>query len=563
MLSVLRISNFAVIEEVEIGFSGGLTVLTGETGAGKSILVDALGLLMGGRADPEVIRAGADEATVEAVLEPTSLLTGRLERLGLPTDDAVSVRRVIQRSGRGKVYVNGALVTVGVLATLMRGGIDVAGQHEHVRLFDGSVQRELLDGFDEVSEPLRSYRVAWDALSQLDRKLELLGGDEQMHLQRLELLRFQLEELDKVEPRPGEELALEEERRRLGGIERLRRAAGEANALLGGEDDGPTVQLGRALRAVQEAVRIDASLGGVERPLMTALTEVEEAARTLARYLDGLEADPRRLTEVEDRLDQLKRLARKHGVSLDALPERRSALAAECERLENRTAHVEALGAERASAVARAETLAAALTRAREEAAGKLAGVVQDGLASLALGRATFAVRLSPLPALRQDGKDAVEFLFGANPGEAARPLAKVASGGEASRLLLALKRGLSGQDACGCYVLDEADAGVSGAVADVVGQMIRSIARDRQVLCITHLPQVAAYADAHLRIQKRQVGARTVSQVLSLGRAEDRTQELARMLSGIKVTREAIGAAKALVRSARSNRGRGRLKAA
>lgn len=563
MLSVLRISNFAVIEEVEVAFGRGLTVLTGETGAGKSILVDALGLLMGGRADGEVIRAGAEEATVEALLERTPLLAQRLEELGLPTDEEVSLRRVVGRTGRGKAYVNGALVTVGVLGTLMRGVIDVAGQHEQVRLFDPGLQRELLDGFGGLSPELARYREAYAQIAEVDRKLAALGGDERTVLQRLEFLRFQLDELDRVAPLPGEEASLEEERKRLGATERLRRAAGEAEVLLTGEEDGPAERVGRAARAIQDAARLDPALAEVERPLRSALAELEEASRALSRYLAHLEADPQRLEEVEDRLDALRRLSRKHQVGVDQLAQRRQALASERDALENRSGRIEALGAERARAVEAAEKAAQALGSARRKAAEGLSRTVQEALASLALARACFEVRVSPLPELQRDGKDCVELLFCANPGEPLRPLAKVGSGGEVSRLLLALKRGVSRQDACGCYVLDEVDAGVSGAVADVVGKLIQAIAKDRQVLCITHLPQVAAYADAHLRIHKRQVGARTVSQVLPLGRAEERTQELARMLSGIKVTREAIGAAKALVRSARSSRGRGRLKVA
>jgi len=563
MLNVLRISNFAVIEEVEVAFGPGLTVLTGETGAGKSILVDALGLLMGGRADPEVIRAGAEEATVEALLQGTPLLAQRLEQLGLPGDEEVSLRRVVGRTGRGKAYVNGALVTVGVLGTLMRGVIDVAGQHEQVRLFDPGIQRELLDGFGGLAGVLGAYRAAFGAVGEVDRKLAALGGDERTVLQRLEFLRFQIDELDRLEPRVGEEVALEEERRRLTGVERLRRAAGEADAFLSGEDEGPAVLLGRAARAIQDAVKLDGGLAEVERPLRAALAEVEEASRALRDYLARLEADPERLGEIEDRLDALKRLARKHAVGIDALAARRDALVGERDALENRTQRIEALAQERERAVQGAEQAAFLLGQARREAAERLSATVRAALSSLALARAAFEVRVSPLESLRSDGKDAVELLFSANAGEPLRPLAKVASGGEVSRLLLALKRGLSAQDACGCYVLDEVDAGVSGAVADVVGQLIRGIAQDRQVLCITHLPQVAAYADAHLRIEKRQVGARTVSQVLSLGRPEERTHELARMLSGMKVTREAIGAAQALVRSAKKGRGRSRLKVA
>ena len=565
MLAALRILNLTVIEEVEVSFGPGLTVMTGETGAGKSILVDALSLLLGGRADSDVIRAGADEAVVEGLLQRGPVLAERLLELGLPDlGEELSVRRVVGRSGRGKAYVNGSLVTVGVLSRLMRGLIDVSGQHEHVGLFDPAQHRRLVDAFGRLSGPLAEYGAALAELRDVDVRLEALGGNAQKAQERLEFLRFQLDELERFDPRAGEETALEVERRRLMGADKLRRAVTEGESLVLGQDGSAGELMGRALGLLLEAAKLDAELSPVVTSLGSALAEVEEAGRVLSRYGAKLEADPARLEDVEERLDGLKRLCRKHGVDAAGLLGRLTGLAEERHRLENRQEVLEVLLAERGHKERHARELAKALTGERTCAAHALAKTVMEGLAHLAMPRAQFEVRITPTDTLQKDGADEVTFLFSANPGEALRPLEKVASGGEASRLLLALKRGLADLDGCQSYVLDEADAGVSGAIADVVGQMMRDVSQKRQVLCITHLPQVAAYADVHLRIEKQLAGGRARSRVVLLPAGLARAQELARMLSGVKVTREALGAAEALLRSAQRvtpGLGRGRVR--
>nr|WP_244981820.1 DNA repair protein RecN [Corallococcus exercitus] len=548
----LRISNVAVIEEVEVAFGAGLTVLTGETGAGKSILVDALGLLLGGRADADVIRAGCEDAAVEGVFARTPVLAARLEELGLPDlGEEVLVRRVLGRTGRGKVYVNGALVTLGVLGKLTRGAVDIAGQHEHVSLFDSGLHRVLLDKYGGLEEALAAYGREWANLREVDSRMDALGGDDAKVRERAEFLRFQLDEITRLDPESGEDVKLDAERRRLGSAQKLKRHGAEAELLVSGEAPSAVEIVGRALGLVHEGVKLDATLAPVAQSLSTALSELEEAARRLNRYVEGLESDPGRLGEVEERLDALKRLCRKHGVTLDGVLKKRGELETELGTLENRREILEELNQERKRVEERARKAALALSRARKASAGAFSQQVREGLGGLAMGKAAFEVRVTAGETLRPDGLDEVEFFFSANPGEPARPLAKVASGGEASRLLLALKRALADSDACGCYILDEADAGVSGAIADVVGRMIREVSSHRQVLCITHLPQVAAYADAHLLIKKSVKGERTVSQVLPLAAGAERTQELARMMSGVEVTREALGAAEALVRSA------------
>ncbi len=553
MLITLRLKNFAVVEEAEVGFGPGLTVLTGETGAGKSILIDALGLLVGGRAEPDVIRAGAEEAVIEGLFERSAILAARLSELGLPDDGPeVSVRRAFGRQGRGRVHVNGALVTVGVLQRLMKAQVDIAGQHEHMALLDSAQHLGLIDRFGELPEHevTSNYSAAWDRLREATNRLQALGGDESQVAARIDFLTFQLEEIERVSPKPGEDVGLEVERKRLASCQRLRHGAQSAEELVSTRDGSATELLGRAIQMIGEAEKLDPSLSTVREALYRTACELEEASRGLSRYLSALDSDPKRLEEVDDRLDAIRRLCRKHAAPLEGVLGKRTALAAELDELTHRAERRVEVEAERVKAEGEATAAAAKLTAARKVAANRLTSTVMEGLARLAMPKARFEVQFETTP-LTSAGADQTQFLFSANPGEALRPLAKVASGGEASRVMLAMKAALAGSDACVCSVFDEADAGIGGAVADVVGRLIKDIAGHRQVLCITHLPQVAAHADAHLRIEKGEVKGRTRSVVQSLEAGDERTHELARMLSGVEITREALGAAEALLRSA------------
>lgn len=554
MLVSLRLKNFAVVEEAEVEFGPGLTVLTGETGAGKSILLDALGLLAGGRAEADVVRAGASEASVEGVFERTSALAERLSEAGLPDDgEELGVRRTIGRGGRGRVYVNGSLVTVGVLQRLMHGLVDIAGQHEHMALFDPGSHLSLLDavsGAGDGDGALAAYGEAWEALRAIDGRLEAVGGDDAQVRSKLDYLTFQVEEIDRVAPKPGEDLALELERRKLASSERLRGLMGSAEELLVSKEGSASEVLGRALHDVAEAEKLDPSLEGVRRLLTSAQSELDEAARALNRELGGLESDPARLEDVDERLAALKRLQRKHAAPLEGVVAKRAALAAELELLAHASERRSELEAERAAQLEVVRRRAEVLSDLRRRGAAKLAALVTSGLERLAMGGARFDVQVEEMPP-GPAGADRVQLLFSANAGEGLRPLARVASGGEASRVMLAMKAALAGGDACLCSVFDEADAGIGGAVADVVGRLLKDISAHRQVLCVTHLPQVAAHADAHLRIEKRELAGRTRSVVEVLETDEARHRELARMLSGVQVSREAIGAAQALLRQA------------
>lgn len=565
MLESLRLTNFAVVEEAELTFGQGLTVITGETGAGKSIVIDALGLALGGRGGAELIRADADEASIEAVFKSDPKLNARLEDLGLPVlGDEVLVRRVIGKSagtpkgGRSRAWVNGALVTVGVLSELMRGRVEVAGQHEHMALLDPAQHLPLLDEATPVA-PLEQYAAAWHQLQACERELSALGGDDAQLAQRADFIRFQLDELDRVAPNPDEDLALEAERARLASVERLRTLASSAQHLMCEREDAAVDLVGQALSALLDIEKTDPKGTELKCHLQAAAAELQELGRGLTRYLSGLEADPARLAEVEDRLDQIKRLCRKHAAPLSAVIAKRAELTAELERLSTRSERREAALVAKEAALAAVRRAAAPLTEARAKAGAALEAAVRDRLKRLAMPRAVFRVVLSaaePGP----HGADVVELTFSANPGEPPRPLAKVASGGEASRLMLAMRAaaeprkgtGSKAADVSATIVFDEADAGVGGAVADAVGRLIKDVSQRRQVLCVTHLAQVAAHADLHLKIEKHQERRSTRSVVHRLSPGDARERELARMLSGLTVSREAVGAARSLLRSAR-----------
>jgi DNA repair protein RecN (Recombination protein N) len=564
MLTTLRISGLAIVDRVEVGFGPGLHVLTGETGAGKSILVNALHLVLGGRTSAEVLREGADEAIVEALFElPTDhRVFERLAAAGVARPEGAGaaellVRRTISAGGRGRAFVNGQLCTAGMLAGALRGIVDVSGQHEHVSLLDEATHLSLLDAF--AGADARPYREAHGALAALLRERAALAAGAAERARRADDLAFQLRELEAARLGAGEEESLLAERQVLASAERLRAAARTAEAAAYGDDGSASERIGAAVRALEAVAAIDRRLVEPLDLLRAAAAEVAEAGRQLASYADALGGDPERLAWIEERLELLRALARKHGGSVAGAIARRDAIRAELA--------AEGAGGERSDAVdralaeagPRALALARALGDSRRAAAARLGGAVEAELARLGMGRCRVAVELPPVAGsvawggveLGPDGAEGARILLAPNPGEPARPLARIASGGELSRLLLALKRALARVDPVPTYVFDEVDAGIGGAVAESVGRMLAEVSRGRQVVCVTHLPQVAAFADRHLRVEKRIVGGRTTASVVPLDE-EARRDEVARMLAGAEVTTSAVEHAASLLRAAR-----------
>jgi DNA repair protein RecN (Recombination protein N) len=558
VLVQLSVRNFVLMERLAFELDSGFNVITGETGAGKSMLVGALSLVLGGRAHPDVVRSGADEAEVEALFEvpPASRAAARLEAAGLPTAGELVIRRVVQPAGAGarnetrsRAYVNGRLCTATQLAEIAADLCDIASQHESVSLTDPATHLDYLDAFGTLTASRGDLAGQVDALSELVGELDAVTASERGRVEREDFLRWQIREIDDLDPREGEEADLEHERARLRHAERLQGATRRAAERLYEGEDAVCDELARLAAELEQAAGIDGSIAAHARVVETARAELADAARALARYAEGVEASPERLVEVEERTFQLQKLLRKHGPTTRDVLAHRAVLSRELDAFASASERIAELETRKAGLALRAAASARALSRKRRDAADALADAIGGELSQLGMGRARVVVDVTSTSApasasealvvdgarLTRAGVDRVEFLIAPNRGEEPRPLRKIASGGELSRALLALKRVLADQGPAGTYVFDEVDAGVGGAIAEVIGRAIGDIARHRQVVCITHLPQIAALADAHFVVGKSELRGRTHATVRRLSAAE-RVEEIARMMGGIKV---------------------------
>jgi DNA repair protein RecN (Recombination protein N) len=565
MLRELSIHNLAVIEEVVVALGPGLNVLTGETGAGKSILVDAILLVVGARAQPELIRSGADSALVEALfeVEESGPVAALLDEAGHRLRDGqLVVKRELARSGRHRVFVNDGAATVGLLERLGDLLVELHGQHEHQRLTQPSRQLELLDRFGDCSDRcerlgtlVRQWEEARDALS---RHRQEIAED----LRQEELYRFQLSEIDAVRVREGEEDELRTELRRLEHAERIMTGIEEVLALLHEDDHSATARLARAGVVLRGLSRFDAEAAAPVEGLEAALAQVEDAIARVRGVRDRAAADPARLDQLQSRLEAIAKLKRKYGETVAAIVAHRQ----DIERALARIGAHDVEAAEREREVQRLSRAAAAaaqeLSCSREQAASRLERLIQKEVRALGMADCRFRVALRPEPAAVDQlasgdgrriglrGAEAAEFLLCANPGEDLRPLAKVVSGGELSRAMLAVSTILAAADETPTLVFDEVDAGIGGRVADVVGQRLRQTAAGRQVLCVTHLAPIAAHAAHHLLVEKRVSRGSTRTSVRALDET-GRVEELARMLGGERVTDASRRHARELRRSA------------
>ena len=557
MLRELRLKNFAVVESVSVSFAPGLNVLTGETGAGKSILIDAIVLVRGGRAQSDVIRAEADTATVEAVFVVDGVAAARavLEEAGLAAeDDAIVVRRELARSGRHRAFVNDSPVTVALLERLGDVLLEVHGQHEHQRLLEPARQLELLDRFADAEEAVARVGALHAKYRAAREDAERTRTADRDRAQREDLLRFQVSELDAARLRPGEEEELRAEARRLQHAERFLTGLTEAAALLQDAPQSAGERLARALRIVHDLGRLDAAFAAPGEALEAARVQIDEALDAIRRLRDGVTAEPGRLDAIHERLDALTRLERKYGDSEAAMLDFRAEAARELERLERHEelmADQDRVLGELSGELAAA---AAALSDRRRAAATKLAGQVQKALRGLGMERAEFEVALERMPEPGPRGVDRAELRLSTNPGEEVKPLARVASGGELSRTMLALKSVLARADRMPILIFDEVDAGIGGRVASVVAQTLAAASDGRQVLCVTHLAPIAAVADEHLHVTKSVRAGRTRVAVDPLD-ADARVEEVARMLGGASTTAAARQHARDLLGARRPKR--------
>ena len=569
MLQELDVENYAVAEKLRIRFHAGLNLLTGETGSGKSIVVDALSLLLGARASADVIRAGSPRARVAGIFEVTMTpaLAELLDGSGLQAEQGeLIVEREVLDNGKSRAYVNGRAVTLGFLRDLAPALGDIHGQHEQQDLFLNSTQLAMLDAFagaggavEAIGEVYRRWRLA-------EKRLAELRGNEQERLRLLDLYRFQAREIEEAKLDAAEEQQLEQQRRILNNLSRVQQAAATAYDALYDSSVSAAAQVKNARRALEELERVDASVQPLLESLQTARAQIEDASLTMRAYLDRLEPDPERLERIEDRLALIEKLKRKYGVTLEAVLAHGREAAQKADDLESSDRTIAQLEKEQQAAADEYEALAAKLSRQRQAAAKKLETQVQKELASLAMPKASFEIAFQPVEAgtagWTASGADRVAFLISANPGQPPRPLAQVASGGELSRITLALKSCLLTPSAKGrnapsprTLVFDEIDSGVGGRVAEALGQRLKALSESHQVLCVTHLPQVAGFADAHYFVEKREGGQQTFAEITELSPAQ-RVDELARMISGAKVTDAAVEHARQMLKTTRRKAG-------
>ena len=563
MLTCLRVRSFAIIEALEFELDAGLNIVTGETGAGKSILVDALQLVLGARGRPEVVRTDAEAAEVEALFD----LTGQAETLaalrdlGIETDGELLIRRVVSASGRTRAYVNGRLATLAQLKEVTKGLADISSQHEYHSLADSRHHLTYLDAFASHAPLVEEVGQAHAALVEAAARLEEVVTEERGKADREDLLRYQVNEIETLREALENEEALVVERERLRHAEKLGTAAGEAEAQLYSDDESICGAISRIASSVEQASSFDPSLEPVAAQVRDALVQLEDAASELGSYARELSFDPNRLGALEDQIDRLSRVKRKYGDTGAEILAYRDQAAAELDSLERYEERLDRYQREFDEALEEASRAALALRGKRQTAAAKLSKAISKELSSLSMGEAKVTVELAALEGgprelqvegarLSPTGIDHAELLIAPNRGEEAKPLRKIASGGELSRAMLAIKRVLAGLGPASLYVFDEVDAGVGGAVAEVIGRKIHEVAQHSQVLCITHLPQISAYADAHYRVHKEVVGKRTKSDIRLLSDKE-RLEEIARMLGGVTVTDQARAAAQELIRGA------------
>jgi DNA repair protein RecN (Recombination protein N) len=549
MLRELRITSFAIIDELALSFAPGMNVLTGETGAGKSIITRAIGLLSGDRAAADLIRSDSEEAEIEGVFELGADGAAMLDEAGLAPADELLVRRIIARSGKGRVSINGSLATSGLLGQLGRRLIHVYGQQEQASLLKPETHLTLLDDFGKLVTPRGQMAGAYQIFREAADRLLAVTASGQATRQRIELLRFQVQELRDTAVREGEERQLQQDREIERHAEKLLHVCEQGEEALYSGDQAVTAVLARLATQLHEAARIDPSFGAGAELLRQASMQVEEVAGELRRMANRLHHDPDRLERIEERLAMLGRLKRKYACEADDLLARLGSMEAELSELEGTGVDAAALKKEVLARAAQAWSVARELSRARQEAAVKLEKRMAEELRILGmLGgvfRAVFTVAASNAPqakwadpantgdGLSALGADVVEFYLSANPGEDPRPLARIASGGELSRIMLALKTLTAGAGEVPTLIFDEVDAGIGGAVAEAVGKRLHDLGRSRQILCITHLPQIAALADHHFAVEKRIVRGRTIASARALS-AEERVGEITRMLGSV-----------------------------
>jgi len=542
LLSELSIKNFAIIEALSISFEKGLTVLTGETGAGKSIIIDAIHLLVGGRGSSDFVRHGEARAEIEGLFQiekATHPVHTRASEFGIELEDEMIVlRREISKSGKSVCRINGKLVTISTLREIGSTLVDIHGQHEHQELMDESRHLSLLDqyGKPQIAAAVEEYGNIYQAYEQTVRKLKSLNENEQQMAHRLDLIQFQLSEIQQANLQLNEDEALWEEKKQLSNFERIYEAVHASYNALQGEQKGLD-WISLVMSQMEDAAALNPEYKELTESIANSFYLLEDAAKALRSELDHLEFDPERLSMIEDRLNEINQLKRKYGNSIQAILEYGAKIEEELEKLQNKETHIDQLQKELQSLKKDLMIEGNELSNLRKKFARKLTDSIHAELKELYMQKTVFEVRIeSGEKFISKAGLDNVEFYISTNPGEPLKPLSKIASGGELSRIMLALKSIFSKHQEVTSIIFDEVDTGVSGRVAQAIAEKIHHVSVDSQVLCISHLPQVAAMADTHLYITKEMHDGRTKTKVTPLNE-EEKIKEIGRMISGAEIT--------------------------
>ncbi|MCQ6278030.1 DNA repair protein RecN [Bacillus sp. EB600] len=541
MLCELSIKNFAIIEALSLSFDKGMTVLTGETGAGKSIIIDAIHLLIGGRGSSEFVRHGEDKAEIEGLFNLDNQkhpCYQKAQEFGIEIEEGmVILRRDISRTGKSVCRVNGKLVTISTLREIGSTLVDIHGQHEHQELMDETRHLSLLDqfGVDEIARSLLEYQTVFHRYEQTQGKLRALSENEQKTAHRLDLIQFQLDEIQKADLKLNEDDDLAEEKAKLNNFERIFEAVQSSSMALQGEQKGlDWVSL--VMSHLEAAASLDSTYKDIYEAVANSYYVLEDASRFLRNELDQLEYDPQRINEIEARLTEINHLKRKYGSKIEEILEYASKIEEEIETLQNKETYIDQLEKELTSLRKDLSLEAKQLTDIRKKWAEKLTKHIHKELKELYMAKTVFEIHFEPKANFSRNGIDHVEFYLSTNPGEPLKPLSKIASGGELSRIMLALKSIFSKHQGVTSIIFDEVDTGVSGRVAQAIAEKIYKVADNSQVLCISHLPQVAAMADTHLYISKIIKGGRTKTSVTPLT-VDEKITEIGRMISGVEIT--------------------------
>lgn len=534
-LSLLRIKNLALVEDLEWQLGPGFTAITGETGAGKSIIIGALQLLLGERTDKSLIRTGADSCTVEAVFEGAELkeLQTLLDESGVESNGAeLIVKRSFSTAGANRQFINGSPTTLGVLKSLGDELVDLHGPHDHQSLLSPDRQLALLDGYADIGETVRDFEKAYRKLQALRAEHNTLSTAESAREQEIDLLRHQIGEITGANLSPGEEEEIAARYRLASNSKRLLELAASISRRLSEADDAILPQLAETQRLLRDLEKIDPDKSTLAEAHAACVVELSEISRAMGQYAEALDLDPAQLAALEDRVTLFETLKRKYGGSIPEVIAFGERAAERLRKIEGREAELERLSKEIETAHGELERIGGGLQRARTKAAPKLAENIRANLRDLGFRQSEFEAKLTKLEEARASGFDAVELLFSPNPGEPLKPLRTIASSGEISRLMLAIKSSLAAHDAIALLVFDEIDANVGGEIANTVGTKMRTLASDHQVLCITHLPQVAAAAATQFVVTKEVVSGRTHSRLTEV-KGKARQEEIARMLGG------------------------------